>query len=74
MTDNDRIIARIDAVAPRLEGDDASVLGYIRDAITPEALEKRWEHDRDVRHLREVAKQRLHRYENSNKIQEVPAA
>lgn len=61
---NTRLIARIDAVADRLDPEDASVLNYIRSQITVEGLAARGPEDQNVRHLHEVAAQRLKRYES----------
>ena len=69
--ENERIIARIDAVYDRLsddpQTDDKRVLTYIRAALTAESIAARdeWEMDKDVKHLREVATQRLRRYETT---------
>lgn len=72
-TANERMIERIDAAlniipAPDpVEGehDDARVLGYIREQITPQGIAKRDEHSGGVTHLHEVAEQRLKPYEKS---------
>lgn len=48
--------------------DDKRVLEFIRTALTPEAIAERPEHDQDVKHLREVAAQRLRPYETKEGI------
>jgi hypothetical protein len=67
---NERMIARINAVWNDLkdvpESEDKRVLGYIREALTPEAIEKRHEDDKAVGHLHDVAKTRLRPYEKAN--------
>ena len=70
--ENTRMIARINAVYDDLADgpgqEDKNVLTYIRDALSPEAIEKRHDEDKSVKHLHEVAKQRLKPYEKKEAI------
>ena len=61
--ENERIIARIEAVEDDLTGDAVHVLAYIKRALTPEELAKRPEWDQSVTHLHEVARMHLKPYE-----------
>jgi hypothetical protein len=69
--ENARIIARIEAAWPRMpepdgSNEDRNVLGYIAEALRPDAIARRDEEERDVRHLHAVAKTRLKPYERAS--------
>lgn len=69
MTDNDRILQRIDAARDDLKGEDRRVIDYIESQIRPEGLEDRRQDEyasSDVKHLREVAHAVLRRYDNES--------
>lgn len=61
--ENERIIARIEAVESSLNGESARVLAYIKEALTPASIARRPEWDQSVTHLYEVANMHLKPYE-----------
>jgi hypothetical protein len=75
MNINEQLIERIDKVLAlklpsyeRYGRDDAAVLRYVREGLSPDSIEARLDSEFDsgsVTHLHEVAKQRLAPYETS---------
>lgn len=78
MTENDRIVARIDrwlragGSQTRYGEDDASVLRYVRSQLTPEGYAARSDDDKNVLHLIEVAKVRLAPYDKEDRSHDHP--